>query len=330
MANMEKKAEKYYLSIDQKCPVIAKHSRNLNLCYVTGKLDPCYHRDGLIQTIQRLLMRKNKANILLTGPAGCGKTAIAEGLAAAITQRKLEQVWQEMLEEQQYKTALRRWERGGKVGEPPEKLIQTEQTAAPLSECVIYELSLNSLVSGARYRGDFEDRLEDVIRECRKNPNIILFIDEMHHLCRVGAAEGCVSAGQILKPALARGDIRLVGATTTEEKAMLLEDKALARRFTELEVSELTGNAVTETAREILTNYSAYHKVQTAVKAESILEQIRFYLPNTVFPDNFINVVDETLAGAAFDGVPTVDMTHFNQTLSRLTGRIIICTAQAS
>ena len=328
MHTYERNALAYYSSIDKKCPALARHSRNLNICCLENKLDPCYHRDSIIATMQKLLLRKNKANILLTGAAGCGKTALAEGLATEITLRKLKNMQTFLLLNRAYKKDLRAWESGDQTQPAP---VPPQMPTSLLSECVIYELSLNDLVSGTRYRGEFEEKIGDIIRECKRNPEVILFIDEVHHAVRVGSAEGCVSAAQILKPALARNEVRVIGATTTQESQELLADHALARRFSEIEVPELSGADAIDTARRILDHYCAYHNIQTNVSAETLLSQVQFHLPNTVFPDNFINLVDETLAGAVFDGLSQVGLAAFSQTLSRLSGHLIICTeTQAS
>lgn len=169
-----------------------------------------------------------------------------------------------------------------------------------------------------------ENKLEAVILECKKNPEVILFVDEVHQIDRVGASEGCVSAAQILKPALARDEIRMIGATTTQESAGLLHDQAFARRFSFMEVPALKGDEALDTARRILQHYCAYHKVSTDVSADELLAQVRYHLPNTVFPDNYINLVDETLAGAVFDGLEKVGTAQFYQTLSRLSGHLIL------
>lgn len=327
MATYQNKAHDYYLSMNKKCPVLARHGRNLNLCCLENKLDPCYHRESIIDTMQKILLRKNKANILLTGVAGCGKTALVEGLAAVITMRKLLNLQAYLVAQREYKRAMDSWEKSGQTGDSP---MQPTLTESHLSECVIYELSLNSLVSGTKYRGEFEEKVEDILQECKKNPNVILFVDEVHHIDRVGASEGCVSASQILKPALARNEIRMIGATTTTESTDLLKDQAFARRFSAIEVPALTGEAALDIARHILQYYSTYHNVSTDVSADNLLMQVRFHLPDTVFPDNFINLVDETFAGAVFDGLSKVGAERFYQTLSRLSGRLIICADEAS
>ena len=312
----------YYTDTDKACPNLARHSRNLTLLSLEGRLEHCYHRESTIRQIQKLLLRKNKANILLTGPAGCGKTALAEGLAEVVAQSRVEYIRACLVQERMYKKAMKKWEENGMVGQAP---ILSEPAKPPLCECVIYDLSLSSLVGGTKYRGEFEERVEMIIGECKKNPNVILFVDEIHLICNAGAAEGAISAGQILKPALARGDVRMIGATTTEEREEIRKDKALARRFTELEIQELQADAAQQVAEKVLEDYCAYHNVQAAVSPEHLLAYVRSHLPDTVFPDNYINVVDETLAGAVLDGLSAVNMQHFAQTLSRMTGHIILC-----
>ena len=179
MATYQNKAHDYYLSMNKKCPVLAKHGRNLNLCCLEDKLDPCYHRESIIDTMQKILLRKNKANILLTGVAGCGKTALVEGLAAVITMRKLLNLQTYLVAQREYKRAMGNWEKSGQTEASP---IQPKLTESPLSECVIYELSLNSLVSGTKYRGEFEEKVEDILQECKKNPNVIELRNEVHLL----------------------------------------------------------------------------------------------------------------------------------------------------
>ena len=322
MATEKRTALTIYKNEDKTNATISKFGKNLNLAYLAGKLDPCCHRDEVMQLIQKTMLRKNKANVLLTGPAGCGKTAIAEGLAAVITEKKLQYLKACSAAHQEHIEAVAEWDAAGRAGDCPEYVVPPQP---PLCDCVLYELSLNSMVGGTKYRGEFEERLQAVIDECRANPNIILFVDEFHCILHVGAsAEDTTGAGQILKPALARGDIRVIGATTTEDKKWILGDKALARRFCEVEVRELQGDAAMDTANKILKHYCAYHKVSTDIQGADLVAQVTYHLPNTVFPDNFINVVDETLAGAVFDGQTKVGKKHFYQTLSRMSGHIIL------
>lgn len=322
MANERRTARDLYKKVDEKSRTLAQFGRNLNLCYLDRKLDPCHHRDDILETVQKTLLRKSKPNVLLTGVAGCGKTAIAEGLAAALTQRRLTYLGACEKAIRAHRERLVQWEQAGSVGESP---AYQSPPKPPLCDSVVYEVSLNSMVGGTKYRGEFEQRLQDVIDECKRDPDIILFIDEFHCVLNAGAtAEDNSGAAQILKPALARGEVRVIGATTTEEKAALLKDKAFARRFCELEVHELQAEAALDTARSILKHYCGYHNVSTYVTADEILSQVRYHLPGTVFPDNYINVVDETLAGALFDGKSTVGRKEFYQTLSRLAGYVIL------
>lgn len=330
MASPKNEAQAYYKKMDSSCPNIAKYSRNLNLLHISGQLDPCYHREVPLTQIQKILLRKNKANVLLTGPAGCGKTAIAEGLAGVLAERRVLYAAECAKAKKAHKAAVAKWERDYPDGyeadseEYHPQPAYTEPPKPPLCDCIIYDFSLNALISGTRYRGELEERLQEVIHECRVNRNIILFCDEIHHIATMGKTEGSVSMGQILKPALARNDIRIIGATTTEEKAEIFADKALARRFSEVEILPLEGAAAEDTAQHILQNFCHFHQVLADVSAEALLTQVQCCLPHCVFPDNYINVVDETLAGAAFDGLPVVNMSHFQATLSRMTGETVL------
>ena len=208
----------------------------------------------------------------------------------------------------------------------PKRPEKKEPPAPWLSNCVVFDLSLTALTGGTRYRGDFEEKVNNLLAECRKHPNIILFIDEIHQMNKLGdGVEGGATMGQVLKPALARAEIRVIGATTTEESRFLKADKALARRFTEVELQPLRDEAATMTAKGIMETYLKLHGVSAPnVSSAFLLDKINAFLPNTVFPDNFINVVDETLASAVFDGLTEVEDSHFNATLSRLAGVVIV------
>lgn len=318
MTHAEKMALTYYKQVDTQCPTIATYSRNLNLLYLNGLLGPCYHREACIEQIQKILLRKNKANVLLTGVAGCGKTALVEGTAAQMTKRKLayelacDQEWKA------YKTIVRaRMRADGAYADETEESFEAPPKPH-LCDCVIYDLSLTALVGGTKYRGDFEDRLQKILNECKDHPNVILFVDEIHRLTTVGKAEGSESSAQALKPALARNEIRVIGATTTEEKSYIEKDKALWRRFCEIVVTPLSGEAAEKTAERILQDYCKFHEIVTDASAAELLQAVRQRLPNSVFPDNLINVIDETLASAVFDGRYAVGMAQFQQVLDRL------------
>ncbi len=311
-----------YAGFNAQCPELSKLARNLNHLYLTGKIDPVYHRDNILTTIQKTMLRKNKANILLTGPAGCGKTAIAEGLAAIISEQRVAYQVEYDKAYAAFNKAHRAW--ACESTDEPEPMF-VEPKKPILCNLVIYDLSLSSLVGGTKYRGEFEERINKVIEECRDHPNIVLFIDEIHQIVKAGATESNEGAAQMLKPALARKDIRCIGATTTAEVKVLESDSALMRRFNRVELMPLVGQAAIDTAERIMTNYCKHHNVSAPnIEAADLLAQINYFLPNSVFPDNFINLVDETLAGAVFDGLAAVDMTHFNATLSRITGKVIV------
>lgn len=319
MTQAEKKALTYYQQMDTACPTIAQYSRNLNLLHLNGLLDACYYRDDIITQIQKIMMRKNKANVMLTGVAGCGKTALAEGTAAQIVQRKLTYERTCAQQKKEYKANLRARMRADGADaniENAEDFIPP--TKPPLCDSVLYDLSLIALTGGTRYRGDFEERLQKIIDECKKQPNVILFVDEAHLLTSAGKCEASESSAQMLKPALARNDVRMIGATTNEEKTYLSKDKALWRRFREIVVTPLSGEAAEKTAEHILDDYCQFHEIVTDASATELWKMVQEHLPHSVFPDNLINVIDETLASAVFDGRHAVGMVQFQQVLNRL------------
>lgn len=319
MTQAEKKAITYYQQMDTACPTVAQYSRNLNLLYMNGLLEACYYRDDIITQIQKIMMCKNKANVLLTGIAGCGKTAVVEGTAAQMTKRKLayERIFAQQKKE--YRANLRA---GMRADGADADLDDTEDfippSKPPLCDSVIYDLSLTALTGGTRYRGDFEERLQKIIDECKKQPNVILFVDEAHLLTSAGKSDAGESSAQMLKPALARNDVRMIGATTNEEKAHLSKDKALWRRFREIVVTPLSGEAAEKTAEHILEDYCQFHEIVTDASAAELWMMVQEQLPHSVFPDNLINVIDETLASAVFDGRYAVGMAQFQQVLDRL------------
>lgn len=318
---VENRIKDYYKRVDDSVETLTKHSRNLNSLYMQGKLKPVYHREELVTTISKILLRKSKPNVLLTGVAGCGKTAIAEALAIAITETVLAWADADTTAKRLYDTAMKAYENG--MGDYPGEYIAPKKRA--LTEYVVYDLSMNSLIGGTQYRGMFEERINKLLKEC-EGRKIILFIDEIHQMNSLGkSGDEPISLGQILKPALARGDIIVIGATTDEEAPLLLKDKALARRFTQVNVSELKGEGAKKTANGIFADYLKAHEIKAdTTLADTILQMINYYLPKTTFPDNFINVVDETLAGARYDELEEVNLDHFKTTISRMAGVIII------
>ena len=325
MANIAKKYYNEEISrlhgMNSRLSALASMSRNLNLLALEGSLAPVFHREAEVEAIEKLLLRRTKPNILLTGPAGCGKTAIAEALAIHIANQKVQWEYENAKAEREHDKVMKAWmERDCDMDEP----VRCEVPKPPLCDVVIFDLSMNALVSGTRYRGDFEEKLQSIMDDCKKDSNIVLFLDEIHQINTIGMAEGAGGMGQILKPALARAEIKVIGATTTEESAILKKDKALARRFSEVEVRPLIGNEATETADSILKDYEKFHHVSVkGVTAEQVLEMVNFHIGG-VFPNNFIDVIDETMSGARFEGQSFIGLEAIKKTLSRMTGTVIL------
>lgn len=296
-------------------------SRNLNLLALRGDLAPVFNRDAEVDAIQKLLLRRTKPNALVIGPAGCGKTAIAEALATHIANQRAAWLQASAKADRDYERSMNKWRENGSEGDPP---LREAVIKPPLCDAVIYDLSMNALLSGTQYRGQFEEKLQRIMDICRDDSNIILFIDEIHQMNEIGGADGASGMGQILKPALARAEIRCIGATTTEESAILKRDKALARRFSDVVIRPLTGEAAVSTADSILLDYEQFHGVSVVdVPASSILDMVIRHVGG-VFPNNFIDVVDETLSGARFEGKTSVGLPEIKATLSRMTGDTIL------
>lgn len=240
----------------EKTPILDKHGRDLTKMARELKLDPIIGRDDVIERIIQILSRRTKNNPCLIGEPGVGKTAIAEGLAQKIVD-----------------------------GQVPEILKNK----------TIISLDLSSMVAGAKYRGEFEERLKGAMDEIRKSGNIILFIDEIHTIIGAGAAEGAIDAANILKPALARGEIQLIGATTIEEYRKYIEkDAALERRFQSIILDEPDYGETFRILQGIRDKYEAHHKVKicdTALDA-AIRMSVR-YIPDRFLPDKAIDLIDE-------------------------------------
>lgn len=220
-----------------------------------GKIDPVIGRDNEIKRVIEILNRRTKNNPVLIGEAGVGKTAVVEGLAQAIVS-----------------------------GQVPEKLANKE----------IIRLDVVSLVQGTGIRGQFEKRMQQLMEEVRKNKNIILFIDEIHEIMGAGNAEGGMDAGNVLKPALARGDFQLVGATTLNEYRKIEKDAALARRFQPVEVDEPSVDETIKILNGIKARYQDYHHVkytdEAVVAAAKLSDR---YIQDRFLPDKAIDLLDE-------------------------------------
>jgi ATP-dependent Clp protease ATP-binding subunit ClpB len=234
-----------------------KYAKNLNKLADSGKLDPVIGRDEEIRRVLQILSRRTKNNPMLVGEPGVGKTAIAEGLAHRIVQ-----------------------------GDIPENL----------KDKILYSLDMGALIAGAKYKGEFEERLKAVIKEVTSSDgNIVLFIDEIHTLVGAGGGQGAMDAANILKPALARGELRAIGATTLDEYQKYFEkDKALERRFQKVMVDEPDTESAISILRGIKEKYENHHKVR--IKDEAVIGAVELsqrYITNRFLPDKAIDLMDE-------------------------------------
>jgi ATP-dependent Clp protease ATP-binding subunit ClpB len=234
-----------------------KYAKNLNKMAEEGKLDPVIGRNEEIRRILQILSRRTKNNPMLVGEPGTGKTAIAEGLAHRII-----------------------------AGDVPENLKSKK----------IYSLDMGALIAGAKYKGEFEERLKSVIKEVTSSDgDIVLFIDEIHTLVGAGGGQGAMDAANILKPALARGELRAIGATTLDEYQKYFEkDKALERRFQKVIVNEPDTESAISILRGIKEKYETHHKVR--IKDEAIIGAVELsqrYITNRFLPDKAIDLMDE-------------------------------------
>jgi len=244
-------------SAEDNYQALEKYSRNLNDLAEKGKLDPVIGRDEEIRRILQILSRRTKNNPMLVGEAGTGKTAIAEGLAHRIIS-----------------------------GDVPENLKSKQ----------IYSLDMGALIAGAKYKGEFEERLKSVVKEVTNSDgNIVMFIDEIHTLVGAGGGEGAMDAANILKPALARGELRAIGATTLDEFQKYFEkDKALERRFQRVTVDEPDTESAIAILRGLKERYETHHSVR--IKDEAIIGAVELsqrYITNRYLPDKAIDLMDE-------------------------------------
>ncbi|CAM4041089.1 ATP-dependent chaperone ClpB [Flavobacterium branchiophilum] len=244
-------------SAEETYNALNKYAKNLNDLARSGKLDPVIGRDEEIRRVLQILTRRTKNNPMLVGEPGVGKTAIAEGLAHRIVD-----------------------------GDVPENL----------KDKIIFSLDMGALIAGAKYKGEFEERLKSVVKEVTAaEGDIVLFIDEIHTLVGAGGGEGAMDAANILKPALARGELRAIGATTLDEYQKYFEkDKALERRFQKVLVEEPDTESAISILRGIKEKYETHHKVQ--IKDEAIIAAVELsqrYITNRFLPDKAIDLMDE-------------------------------------
>lgn len=255
-----------------KTPTLDAHGRNLCTMAREGKLDPIIGRDTETDRVIQILSRRTKNNPCLIGEPGVGKTAVVEGLAKRIVD-----------------------------GDVPDTLRDKE----------IVTLDISSMVAGAKYRGEFEERMKNVMKEVAENKGIILFIDEIHTIIGAGGAEGAVDAANIIKPSLARGEMQIIGATTIDEYRRHIEkDAALERRFQSVMVGEPTPEAAVEILRGLRDKYEAHHKLKISDEAiEAAVKLSVRYIGDRFLPDKAIDLVDEAASKLRIDSfTPTPDV----------------------
>ncbi len=267
---------------ESETPTIDQYARDLNQAARNGELDPVIGRAKEIERIIQILSRRRKNNPVLLGEAGVGKSAIAEGLAQLIV-----------------------------TGDIPEILRGKR----------VVQLDLPGMLAGAKYRGEFEERLKNALTEVKKAGNIILFIDELHTLVGAGAAEGSIDAANILKPLLARGELQCIGATTLREYHKFIEkDPALERRFQPVQVGEPTKEEAVAILMGLRDRYESHHRVKITDQAiEAAVNLSDRYLPDRCLPDKAIDLIDEASSRVriqAFTAPP--DMKDIEEELDRL------------
>lgn len=266
--------------------VLEKYSTNLNAAASDGKIDPLIGRDEELERTIQVLCRRRKNNPLLVGEAGVGKTAIAEGLAYRIVEKAVPEV---------------------------------------IQSATVYSLDLGGLLAGTKYRGDFEKRLKAILKELQKDPDAILFIDEIHTIIGAGAASGGVmDASNLLKPKLANGELRCIGSTTYQEFQGIFEkDRALARRFQKVTVNEPSVADTTKILLGLKSRYEDHHEVHYTKKAISMAAELAAkYINERQLPDKAIDVIDE--AGARQRLLPsskrkkTIGVTDIEQIVAKM------------
>lgn len=265
-------------------PTLDEQGRDLTALALAGKLGEVIGRRTEIRAVMKTLVRRQKANPLLVGDPGVGKTAVVEGLAQALV---------------------------------------ADDVPARLANLRVVELSMGSLVAGTKYRGTFEDRLKKLVEEAKSTPGIVLFIDEIHTLVGAGRTEGgSLDAANILKPALARGEITVIGATTMAEFRKHIEsDSALERRFQPVNIEEPSAEDALTLLRTVAHRYAEHHEVEIddAALRACVKLSVRF-LPDRRLPDKALDLVDEACAEASLEGHAVVTSTVVAQVLSERTG----------
>ncbi|NLP41887.1 MAG: ATP-dependent Clp protease ATP-binding subunit [Veillonellaceae bacterium] len=263
-------------------PMLDQYGRDLNKLAQAGKIDPVIGREQEIERVLQILSRRTKNNPVLIGEPGVGKTAVAEGLAQRIIDNRVPEIL-----------------RGKRV----------------------ISLNMAGIVAGAKYRGEFEERLKKIMDEIRQAGNVILFLDELHTLIGAGAAEGAIDAANILKPALARGELQTIGATTLNEyKKYIEKDAALERRFQPVMVGEPTVEDAIAILRGIRDKYEAFHGVQITDEAITAAVQLSHrYISDRFLPDKAIDLMDEAASRARLSAFSTPpDVTDIEKRLEKI------------
>ncbi|MCL2813095.1 MAG: ATP-dependent Clp protease ATP-binding subunit [Oscillospiraceae bacterium] len=265
-------------------PVLDQYGKDLTAEAKQNKLDPIIGREAEMERVVQILSRRTKNNPCLIGEPGVGKTAVAEGLARKIVEKNV-----------------------------PDTLADKR----------VVSLDLSGMIAGSKYRGEFEERIKNVMGEIKKNANVILFIDEIHTLIGAGAAEGAVDAANILKPALSRGEIQVIGATTTDEYRKHIEkDAALERRFQSVLVGEPSEQETVEILKGLRDRYEAHHKVK--ITDEAIVAAAKLskrYINDRYLPDKAIDLIDEAASKAKISAlVAPPELKELENRVKQLTG----------
>lgn len=263
-------------------PLLDQYGRDLNKLAQDGKIDPVIGREQEIERVLQILSRRTKNNPVLIGEPGVGKTAVAEGLAQRIVENKVPEI---------------------------------------LRDKRVVSLNMAGIVAGAKYRGEFEERLKKIMDEIRQAGNIILFLDELHTLIGAGAAEGAIDAANILKPALARGELQTIGATTLNEyKKHIEKDAALERRFQPVMVGEPTVEDAISILMGLRDKYEAFHRVQiTDAAIEAAVKLSHRYISDRFLPDKAIDLMDEAASRARLSAYSTPpDVNNIEKRLEKI------------
>ncbi|MDZ7586426.1 MAG: ATP-dependent Clp protease ATP-binding subunit [Patescibacteria group bacterium] len=264
-------------------PTLKQFAENLTQKALTGKLDQVIGREKEIEQLIRVLARRSKSNAILVGDPGVGKTAIVEGLALKIAQNQVPDI---------------------------------------LKNIQIFALNLTTLLAGASYQGELEERLQNLIKEVKRLGNTIIFIDEIHMIMGAGSAAGAMTAANILKPALARGDLNVIGATTQDEfRQYIAKDPALERRFEPIKVDEPSREATIQILKSVSAKLSKHHGITIDDQViESAVDLSTRYVQDRFLPDKAIDLLDEATSGAKIDGKSAITIEDLKTVLSQRTG----------